>query len=65
MENEILVEIRYVYGHDYIYPACNKALIFAKLVRQKTLTKRDIDLIKDIGFKVRCKIIPREEKEIL
>lgn len=48
----IQVTIKQVYGNDAIYPACDKSKAFAALLNQKTLTARDIEMIKRIGFTV-------------
>ena len=48
----ITVSIRDQYGMDVIYPHCPLAHIFASMVGQKTLTKRDIGYIKDLGYSV-------------
>lgn len=48
----ITVRIRDQYGMDVIYPHCPVAHIFASMVGQKTLTKRDIGYIKDLGYSV-------------
>ncbi len=48
----IQVEIKTVYGEERIYPACAKASVFAKLVGQKTLTRRDINNIKELGYTI-------------
>jgi hypothetical protein len=51
--SSITVSIKSVYGVDKIYPACPKAEVFCKLLNQKTLTDRDIDLIKKLGIAIR------------
>lgn len=48
----IKVSIKQVYGNTLIYPECDKAKVFSKLVKQKTLTTSDIALIKALGFTV-------------
>lgn len=48
----IQVEIKNVYGNEAIYPICDKGKTFASMVGQKTLTRRDIDHIKELGFTV-------------
>ena len=48
----IRVKVRNVYGRDLVYPACEVAKTFAKLVRQETFVPRDIQLIKDLGYKI-------------
>jgi hypothetical protein len=50
--NTIKVEIKSVFGNKKIYPACEKAQGFCKLIGQKTLTDRDIDRIKELGYEV-------------
>lgn len=52
MTNSIKVEIKSVYGADKIYPADDKAGVFCKLLNQKTLTERDINLIKELDIEV-------------
>jgi len=48
----ISVKIKQVYGKETVYPACKQSEIFAQLARQKTLTKREINLIKDLGYEI-------------
>lgn len=48
----IQVQIKSIYGNEVIYPVCDKAKTLASLVNQKTLTKRDIEHIKALGFTV-------------
>lgn len=48
----IQVQIKNVYGNETIYPVCDKAKTFAMMVGQKSLTRRDIDLIKKLGYTV-------------
>ncbi len=45
----IKVMLRNVYGEEKIYPACGKAEVFTELLGQKTLTYKQIDLIKALG----------------
>ena len=49
----IMVDIRNKYGNELIYPVCQKAHLFTKLVKQQTLTKQDIEIIKTLGFTVK------------
>lgn len=49
---KIIVSIKTVYGNDTIYPICEKAKTFASMVGQKTLTLRDIEHIKRLGFEI-------------
>lgn len=46
----IKVQIKNVYGNETIYPVCDKAKTFASMVGQKTLTRTDIEHIKELGF---------------
>lgn len=52
MSLEITVQIKRVYGEDKIYPVCDKALVFAKLTGNKTLTFAAIEGIKKLGYVV-------------
>jgi histone H3/H4 len=54
----IQVRIQNVYGNETIYPVCAKAQTFAAMVGQKTLTRRDIKYIKDLGYTVEVKAEP-------
>lgn len=48
----IKVQIKSVFGRDVIYPACEKAEGFCKLIGQKSLTESQIQQIKALGFEV-------------
>ncbi len=48
----IQVRIKSVYGNETIYPACETAKAFARLLGQTTLTFVDVQGIKAIGFAV-------------
>jgi hypothetical protein len=50
--NSIKVEIKSVFGVEKIYPACTTAESFCSLIGQKTLTERDIAIIKKLGYEV-------------
>lgn len=52
LDTTIEVRIRSVYGVERIYPVCDRAKTFAKLVRQKILTMDEIRYIKELGYKV-------------
>lgn len=52
MELKIIVQIKNVYGEEKIYPVCEKAHLFARLVKQKTLTHQDIKVIKELGYTI-------------
>jgi hypothetical protein len=48
----IQVNIKQVYGVDRIYPVNDKAMILTQLTNKKTLDKRDIELIKKLGYEI-------------
>jgi hypothetical protein len=48
----ITVELKNVYGNRLIYPVCEQAQLFAKLVGTKTLTTQHVDCIKKLGYTV-------------
>lgn len=48
----IEVRIENVYGTRAMYPHCEKAEIFARMLGQKTLTEKNVEYIKELGFKV-------------
>ena len=56
--NEITVKIEKKYGRTLIYPICPKAVLFAKLCRQETLTIGQIEDIKALGYVVRLPQLP-------
>lgn len=46
----ITVQIRTVYGNEMIYPVDEAAQAFAFLTGKKTLSRRDISKIKELGY---------------
>lgn len=48
----IQVKIKQVYGNEAIYPACIHSQVFADMVGQKTLTRRNLDYIKKLGYNI-------------
>lgn len=50
---EIQVTIKNVYGNEMIYPTCEQAKRFAELAKQKTLTSRELGIIKALGYTIR------------
>lgn len=56
--NEITIKIERKYGRTLVYPICDKAVLFAKLCRQETLTPNQIEDIKALGFVVRVQPLP-------
>lgn len=43
------------YGRETIRPECDTSRLFAELLGQKTLTRKNIELIKAIGFEIKLK----------
>lgn len=58
MDLKIQVTIKNVFGNETIYPFCERAKTFAALVGQKTLTRRDLDMIKRLGFSIEPVMTP-------
>lgn len=48
----ITVQIKTHYGTQYIYPVCDAAQKLCALTGKKTLSHRDIDLIKYLGYSI-------------
>lgn len=48
----ITVEVRTVYGEDKFYPACEASRLFAQLLGQTTLTRPNLQIIKQLGYEV-------------
>lgn len=49
---QIVVRLKTNYGSQVIYPSCDKAKTFAKLLNQETLTPHNIRVIKELGYEV-------------
>ena len=49
---QIVVKLKTNYGSQVIYPACDRAKGFAKLLNQETLTPHNIRVIKELGYEV-------------
>jgi hypothetical protein len=52
---KVVVEVRTVYGVDKFYPVNPASLIFAEINGAKTLSRRTINLIKELGYVVEVK----------
>lgn len=48
----IRVRIETHYDRELIYPVCDKAHVFAGIAKTKTLTRKTINLIKDLGYTI-------------
>lgn len=44
------VEMKSVYGNTLIYPVCDKAKTFAKLIGKKTFSNSDMNVIRELGY---------------
>ena len=53
---ELQVTIKNHYGKDFIYPYCNKAEVFTLLTGRKTLSNKDMFLIKQLGYSLKVVI---------
>lgn len=49
---QITIQIKSVYGNETIYPVCVNARIFADMLNQKTLTRRDLAKIYALGYDI-------------
>jgi hypothetical protein len=52
---QITVEIKNVYGVERIYAVCNNAKLITKLKQSKTLSKEDISILREMGYKIETK----------
>lgn len=50
---DIQVTVTSQYGREVIKPHCYKARVFADMLGQTTLTRRNIDYIKQLGYEIR------------
>ena len=41
------------YGHDRIYPVCDRAKLITQLTGRKTLFPQDLAVIETLGFEIR------------
>lgn len=49
---KIQVQIKQVYGNETIYPVCDISKKFAALLGTKTLPRKAIQRIKDLGYSI-------------
>jgi len=52
---QITVEIKSVYGVERIYAVCNNAKLITKLKQSKTLSKEDISILRELGYRIETK----------
>ena len=48
----ITVQVRSVYGNDLVYPADERAVLFASLLRVKSFNAQQIHAIRALGYAV-------------
>lgn len=58
---KIKVFVRNVYGKNLIYPECDRAKIFTKLVKKRTLDSYNLHLIHALGFEIEITNVPEEK----
>lgn len=59
---EIVVRLKTNYGQQTIYPVCERAKTFAKMLDQSTLTPLNIKHIKELGYIVALE--PQQMREL-
>jgi hypothetical protein len=55
MENQIIIEVKNVYGNETIYPVNDAAKVLAEIAGTKTLTRRTLKLAQQLGYVVEIK----------
>lgn len=53
MENIIKVKIKAAFNMELIYPVNEPAIIFVKLLKKKTLSRSELEMIKQLGFEIK------------
>jgi hypothetical protein len=51
-KQKLKVSVSKPYGIETIYPECECARLFAKLLGQKTLTRKNLEIIKCLGYEI-------------
>lgn len=66
MKRTITIEVRENYGSLHYYPDCRQSKIFAHLLKQKTLTARDLAVITELDYEVEWTgtAVKRAESEV-
>ena len=52
---QLIVEVKNIYGVERIYAVCNNAKLITKLKNSKTLSKEDISILRELGYKIETK----------
>ena len=50
IDKRLIVKKKTVWGTERIYPICERAKLFTRLVGQKTLDRSSIELIRQLGY---------------
>lgn len=48
----VYVEVKNVYGKELIYPSCPVTEIIASIAKTKTLSDKDVDAIRKLGYEI-------------
>jgi len=48
----IKIQMKSVFGNELVYPVCDKSKILTALTRKKTLDNQDLEMIKNLGYKI-------------
>jgi len=49
-KNTLKLQLRNVFGNDYIYPMCETSKILIELTRQKTFDEAHLKTLKKLGY---------------
>lgn len=52
MEKVMKVRVKNQYGQDRVFPADPVAVLFSRIIGQKTFTHRDLTLIEELGYRI-------------
>jgi hypothetical protein len=55
---EIVITRREQYGSERFYPECEKAALLARLAHRRTFTRKELFLIKELGYTI---VVKQEE----
>lgn len=59
---EIIVEVKYIYGEKRVYPICKKAKLFAYIAGTKTLTPHVLDCIQNLDYLIVTVVGPEQTR---
>lgn len=51
----LIVEVKSAYGQDRVYPVCDLAYQFVRLLGTTTFTERHMELIEGMGYEFRTR----------